>query len=125
MANKDDASFLLFAPKRADGAADYSRLSPLEMQLCVAIGARVLAWARDNAERLRGTPLAAYVDGLVIAADIGTVHLIRPLDLRAMLESDDLNLISEYTIIAENLNRPLAGFPAFVKLRFAQSSVIH
>lgn len=113
------------APRRADGAIDFSRLSPHEMRLCVAIGRRILSWATDNAPRLKGAPIAPYVDGLVIAVDIATVHLIRPLDLLRFFESDDLNLISEYAAIATNLNRPLAHFPASVKLRFAQSSASH
>lgn len=118
--SNDTSSFGLSTPKRTDGATDFNRLRPTEIALIVAISQRIVRWAMDNSSRLRGKPLAAYVDGMIVNVDLATVHLTRGLDLKRMFEADDLSLISDYTAIAENINRPLACFPAHVKLRFAQ-----
>jgi hypothetical protein len=97
-------------------------MTPEDMRLCCAIGDRAVKivkdWARENRK------LEVEPDWMIISLDIAIVHLSRSLNLRAFLECDDLTFIDEFSTIERNINRTLASFPNFVRLRFAQSALI-
>lgn len=82
---------------------DWRRLSPGEPQLCKAIGERCAAMVGAVADRSK--VLMFRPSPIWCGADIACAHLTRPLDLKKMLEADDLQLMACYVAIAGRINR--------------------
>lgn len=100
-----------------EGKIQFDKLTPYELQLCVAIGQRAARAIRDLMKARKGVDIEP--DPILCACDVATVHLTRPLQLLSFLQSNDLDFVSEIISIQTNIQRACGMFPVFVHLRFA------
>lgn len=104
-------------------AIPWDKVSPDEYTLIRAISERADSiyreWIAQRRLSLKPGQTLLEPDRIVIAMDIAAAHISRGLDLRGLLESDDLSLISDIVSIQTNIQRLDGVLPNFVHLRFA------
>lgn len=98
------------------GVIQFDKLTPYELQLCVAIGARASAMTRDLMKQRKNVDIE--VDPMACAMDVAAVHLSRPLQLLSFLQSNDLDFIGDFITIQTNIQRACGMLPVFIHLRF-------
>lgn len=112
-------------------AGSNAKPGPVESLLLQMIPADILA-CQQIAYRLRDIAKAHRIangrpdpilemNPAIIGIDVAIVHCLRDLDLRRMLNADELALIAEHGRIQKNIVRtPLPFFPAECMLEFAR-----
>jgi hypothetical protein len=96
------------------GSFAYHLLSAEEMTLCVAIGQRASKLITE-VMRLRKN-MEIEVNPLIVAQDIATVHLQRPLALLAFCHASNFLFLDDVMAVQTNLDRACGKLPNFVKL---------
>lgn len=103
----------------------WEKVTPGEYVLIRAISERADAiyreWIAQRRLSLKPGQTLIEPDRFVIAMDIAATHISRGLDLRALLDADDLSLISDIVSIQTNIQRLDGVLPNFVHLRFARN----
>lgn len=107
--------------KNAYKIPDYRSINPIDMAIIIDMGRRasqLIAQVRKVRKDERIIPPHQSIAAQVIA----TVHLQRPLDLRAFAAADDLAFIAEFAHIYQHLDQLTYQWPPLAPLRYAQKS---
>lgn len=99
----------------------YESIKPEEWRYIWLIAERWQKWARDW-KRANARDDLIDPDTHILAMDVATVHISKPLHLFGLFIADDLAFIADCALIAKNIDRQLMKFPADVKLKFQRDA---
>ena len=97
----------------------FSQVTPDKARFILGIADRIMGLVLLHLKHHKDHRPKVETDLMVIRMELALVSVLRGLDLRAMLEADDLLLWSEWGKIQKNVNRVDTSFPLDVSLRFA------